>query len=101
MTKETSPDRPPQGGGDPWGAFGYLVAGVAFYGVLGWLVGRWLHADYLAAVGIVVGAGFGLYLVIKRLPRIPPPPDDRRRSVPPPDAGGRAAGHIDDDRGDE
>ncbi len=65
MTKQTSPGAS-QGDQDPWAAFGYLVAGVAFYGVLGWLLGRWLHASYLIPVGIVVGMLFGMYMVFAR-----------------------------------
>jgi hypothetical protein len=60
-----------QGGADPWAAFGYLVAGVGFYGLAGWALGRWLHVDYLAPLGIVIGAAFGLYLVFAQLARIP------------------------------
>jgi len=52
---------------DPWHAFGYLVSGVAMYGVLGWLLDRWLGTSFLVAVGILVGAGLGLYLTISRL----------------------------------
>lgn len=65
--------------GDPWHAFGYLVAGVAFYGVLGWLADRWLGTDFLVAVGIVLGACLGLYLTIVRFTRAeaPAPRQDR------------------------
>ncbi|WP_375500919.1 hypothetical protein [uncultured Jatrophihabitans sp.] len=69
MTKQTAPGRMQgsgQGDGDPWAAFGYLAAGVAFYGVLGWLLGKWLNAEYLVAVGIVVGMLFGMYMVFAR-----------------------------------
>lgn len=52
--------------GDPWHAFGYLVAGVAFYGVLGWLADRWLGTSFLVVVGILCGAGLGIYLTTKR-----------------------------------
>ena len=52
---------------DPWHAFGYLTSGVAMYGVLGWLLDRWLGTSFLVAVGILVGAGLGLYLTISRL----------------------------------
>jgi hypothetical protein len=69
-TQERPPDGD-QGGADPWAAFGYLVAGVGFYGLAGWALGRWLHLDLLAPVGIVVGAAFGLYLVIARLATVP------------------------------
>lgn len=52
--------------GDPWQAFAYLLTGVVFYGGLGWLADRWLHTTGLVGVGIVVGAGLGIYLTWKR-----------------------------------
>ncbi|MDR1998798.1 MAG: hypothetical protein LBQ06_02500 [Frankiaceae bacterium] len=66
MSGSNLPEPPPQqgkGGGDPWAAFGYLVAGVGLYGLLGWGLSRWLNAPYLIPLGLLVGAGFGLYLV--------------------------------------
>ena len=59
-------DRP---SGDPWQAFGYVVAGVAVYGFLGWLADRWLGTSFLVAVGLVVGAGLGIYLTYARFSR--------------------------------
>lgn len=52
--------------GDPWHAFGYVVAGVAFYGFLGWLADRWLGTSFLVAVGILLGAGLGIYMTFAR-----------------------------------
>ncbi|UMG91977.1 hypothetical protein [Nocardioides sp. TF02-7] len=52
--------------GDPWRAFGYVVAGVAVYGVLGFLADRWLGTRFLVAIGIVVGAAFGIYMTAAR-----------------------------------
>ena len=64
--------------GDPWHAFGYIVSGVGVYGVLGWLADRWLGTTYLVAIGILVGAGFGIYMTFARfnkaLPHVTPPP---------------------------
>ncbi|MEZ5097270.1 MAG: AtpZ/AtpI family protein [Nocardioides sp.] len=57
-----SPSRP-----DPWQVLGYLVAGVAFYGLVGWALDRWLGTTWLVAVGVLVGAGLGLYLTWRRL----------------------------------
>jgi len=57
--------------GDPWNAFGYLVAGVAFYGLLGWLVDLWVGTSYVVGVGILVGAGLGIYMTWARF-RIEP-----------------------------
>jgi hypothetical protein len=56
MAPDDSPRR------DPWRAFGYLVAGVAFYGVVGALLDWWLGTDFLVAVGIIVGAVLGIYM---------------------------------------
>lgn len=63
MSGPNPSDPAPQGGADPWAAFGYLVAGVAFYGFLGWGLGWWLNAPYLTPLGILVGIAFGMYLV--------------------------------------
>lgn len=52
--------------GDPWHAFGYLVSGVLFYGFLGWLADRWLGTSFLVAVGIIAGAGLGIYMTWAR-----------------------------------
>jgi hypothetical protein len=59
----SSDDRPQ---GDPWHAFGYVVSGVAVYGALGWLGDRWLGTSFLVAVGILVGAAFGIYMTFAR-----------------------------------
>ncbi len=51
---------------DPWAAFGYIVSGVAVYGLAGWGLGRWLGASWLVAVGVLVGAVLGIYMVVAR-----------------------------------
>lgn len=51
---------------DPWQAFSYIVSGVLLYGVLGWVADRLLGTSYLVAVGILLGAGLGVFLVLKR-----------------------------------
>ena len=44
----------------------YLISGVVLYGGLGWLGDHYLGTGFLLPVGIVLGAGFGIYLVVKR-----------------------------------
>jgi ATP synthase protein I len=67
--------RPPSPGSgesshsDPWQAFSYLVAGVVVYGGIGWLIDRWLGTSWIVGLGIVVGAGLGIYLTIVRFSR--------------------------------
>jgi len=55
--------------GDPWHAFGYLVSGVGVYGFLGWLADRWLQTSFLVVIGILVGAGLGIYMTFARFNR--------------------------------
>ena len=63
-TRPPGGEQPPEA--DPWAAFGYLVAGVAFYGVIGYALNVWLDAPLLIPLGILVGAAFGVYLVFAR-----------------------------------
>jgi hypothetical protein len=56
MAPDDSPRR------DPWRSFGYLVAGVAFYGAIGALLDWWLGTRFLVAIGIIAGAGLGIYM---------------------------------------
>ena len=44
----------------------YLISGVVLYGGLGWLGDHYLGTGFLLPVGIVLGAAFGIYLVLKR-----------------------------------
>ncbi len=61
------PSSDPRPRPDPWHAFGYLVAGVAIYGAVGFALDRWLGTTWLVAVGVVIGAVLGLYLTWKRI----------------------------------
>ncbi|TYL45957.1 hypothetical protein FXB39_15750 [Nocardioides sp. BGMRC 2183] len=60
----SEPESSPQG--DPWHAFGYLLSGVLFYGGIGWVLDAWLGTPYLVVVGILIGAGLGIYMTFAR-----------------------------------
>jgi len=45
----------------------YLISGVLLYGALGWVGDHYLHTHFLLPVGIVLGAGLGIYSTIRRL----------------------------------
>lgn len=63
------PPKPPQplGASDGWLAVGYLLAGMAVWGGIGWLVDRWLDTGGIAtAVGAIIGMIGGIYLVFRR-----------------------------------
>ncbi len=49
---------------DGWAMFGYLISGMAVYGGIGWLLGRWLHLTMLFPIGMLVGLGLGILLIV-------------------------------------
>lgn len=69
MNQPAPPPSAERSKGDPWHAFGYLVAGVGLYGFLGHLADRWLDTSFLVVVGILAGAGFGIYMTFARFNR--------------------------------
>lgn len=44
----------------------YILAGLIFYGGLGWLGDHFLHTRWLLPLGLIVGLGLGIYLIVKR-----------------------------------
>jgi ATP synthase protein I len=70
MSPSRNPDErlsaSPEPDGDAWAAFGYIGAGVLFYGLIGFGLSVWLHAGYWIPIGILVGAGFGMFMVFAR-----------------------------------
>lgn len=63
------PPKPPQrsGANDGWSMVGYLISGIAVWGGIGWLVDHYLHWRGIPiAVGVLAGAGLGIYLMLKR-----------------------------------
>jgi F0F1-type ATP synthase assembly protein I len=47
----------------------YLVAGVLFYGLVGWLLDQWLGTRFLVAAGVLLGGALGTYMMIVQLRR--------------------------------
>jgi F0F1-type ATP synthase assembly protein I len=73
MTGDQTP-QPADGSGVPpdagqgWTALAYLIAGMLVWGLIGWLVDRWLDLGGVGTgIGVVLGAAGGIYLVIRRL----------------------------------
>ena len=60
----TRADETPRG--DPWNAFGYLVAGVLVYGAIGYALDLWWGTGFMVAIGIMFGAVLGLYMTWAR-----------------------------------
>jgi ATP synthase protein I len=51
----------------------YLISGLLAYGLIGWLIGRAVHAPILTAIGMLVGLGISMWLIIYRYGRSTPP----------------------------
>jgi F0F1-type ATP synthase assembly protein I len=51
----------------------YLISGVLVYGLLGWLGDHYLGTKFLLPIGIVAGAVFGVYVIIRRFGRVDDP----------------------------
>jgi ATP synthase protein I len=52
-----------------WTIFSYLIAGMLFYGGLGWLISHFTHIGLLIPIGALVGLGVGIFAVIYRYGR--------------------------------
>jgi F0F1-type ATP synthase assembly protein I len=65
-----------QGGGKSEGmelglrVLSYLISGVLVYGLLGWLGDHYMGTKFLLPIGIVAGAAFGVYMIIRRFGHI-------------------------------
>jgi ATP synthase protein I len=56
--------------GDAWSVMSYLIAGIAFWGGVGWLADRWTgRSPLFMTIGVIVGAAAAIYLVYKRYDR--------------------------------
>jgi len=52
-----------------WTVFSYLLAGMAAYGAIGWLIGRAVHVPLLFPIGMLVGLAISLGYIIHRFGR--------------------------------
>jgi ATP synthase protein I len=53
-----------------WTIFAYLLSGMAVYGGIGWLAGRWVgNQPVCLAVGMVVGLALAIALIVFRYGR--------------------------------
>jgi ATP synthase protein I len=52
-----------------WTIFSYLIAGMLFYGLIGWLVGRATHMTVLFPLGAIAGLVLAIVLIIFRYGR--------------------------------
>ena len=49
-----------------WTVFSYLIAGMAAYGAIGWLIGRAVHVSLLFPIGMLAGLAISIGFIIYR-----------------------------------
>ena len=59
----------PRPSGEGWAILSYMIGGMALYGFLGWLIGRWTGLSVLFPIGMLVGLASAIALVIFRVTR--------------------------------
>ncbi|MDO4412034.1 hypothetical protein [Cutibacterium sp.] len=62
---------------DAWGVLSYVLAGMLFYGGIGWLLSSHFHQMWIFAVGMIVGLAASVYLIVKRYGSVPEQNNDR------------------------
>jgi ATP synthase protein I len=65
----STPEQPPRSADDGWRVFSSMIAGMVFYGGLGWLIGHWTRIPILFPLGMILGIVLSVLLVIFRYTR--------------------------------
>ena len=65
----SAPEHQPSNASDGWRIFSYMIAGMIFYGGLGWLIGHWTGISLLFPVGMIFGIVLSVVGVIVRFTR--------------------------------
>jgi ATP synthase protein I len=66
---EPAPEQPPRPADDGWKVFSSMIAGMVFYGGLGWLIGHLTGISILFPLGMILGIVLSVLLVIFRYTR--------------------------------
>jgi len=59
----------PRPAGEGWTILSYMIGGMALYGFVGWLIGRWTGLPVLFPVGMLAGLASAIALIIFRVTR--------------------------------
>jgi F0F1-type ATP synthase assembly protein I len=65
-TRKTAAEGRSRGLDVGWTVSGYLISGMAAYGIIGWLVGRAVHVELLFPIGMLVGLAISIGFIIYR-----------------------------------
>jgi ATP synthase protein I len=62
-------EQPSSDPGDGWRVFSSMIAGMVFYGGLGWLIGHFTGISLLFPLGLILGIVLSVVMVIFRYTR--------------------------------
>jgi ATP synthase protein I len=64
-----APEQPRSNADDGWRIFSSMIAGMAFYGGVGWLIGHLTGISILFPVGMFIGLVLSLLMIVFRYAR--------------------------------
>jgi len=64
-----APEQPPPRADEGWRVFSSMIAGMVFYGGLGWLVGHFTGISILFPLGMILGIVLSIVMIIFRFTR--------------------------------
>ncbi|MGH3300636.1 MAG: hypothetical protein ACRDOK_02950 [Streptosporangiaceae bacterium] len=64
-----APEQPTPNAGDGWRVFSSMIAGMVFYGGIGWLIGHWTGISILFPLGMILGIVLSIVMIIFRYTR--------------------------------
>ena len=59
----------PRPASEGWTILSYMIGGMALYGFVGWLIGRWTGWPVLFPIGMLAGLASAIALIIFRVTR--------------------------------
>ncbi len=65
----SAPEQPPPHASDGWRVFGNMIAGMVFYGGVGWLIGHWTGISILFPLGMFFGIVVSVLGIVFRFSR--------------------------------
>ncbi|HXW87289.1 MAG TPA: hypothetical protein VEJ42_03440 [Streptosporangiaceae bacterium] len=64
-----APEQPQGQAGEGWRVFSSMIAGMVFYGGVGWLVGHFTGISILFPLGMILGIVLSIVMIIFRYTR--------------------------------
>jgi ATP synthase protein I len=81
-SREEAAESRPLGMDTGWTVVSYMLAGPLAYGLIGWLIARFTHVQFLFPVGLLFGVAISVGYVIFRYGRLEKQPEELGQAQP-------------------